>query len=301
MALLEAVPNLSEGRDSAAVRALGEALAAEPAVHLLDVSADPDHHRSVLTAVGEPEPLERGLLAMSRAAVERIDLRRHQGVHPRVGAIDVVPFVPLAPATMETAVAAARRFGGALADTLAIPVFLYGEATTDPGRRLPAALRRQGLAAIEAALAAGSLVPDYGPSRAHPSAGVTLVGARGFLIAFNLWLGTSDARVARDIARAVRERDGGLPGVQALGLYLASRGRAQVSINLLRPDETPLHVVIERVRAEAAARGVEVDRGELIGLVPESVASRASASALLLPELGPRQILERRLAAALGP
>jgi glutamate formiminotransferase len=217
-----------------------------------------------------------------------------------VGAIDVVPFVPLGPATMENAVNAAHRLGRALAERLAIPIFLYGEAAPNRERRLPAALRRQGLGTVAAALAAGSLVPDYGPSRAHPSAGVTLVGARGFLVAFNLRLATADLRIARDIARAVRERDGGLAGVQALGLWLESRQQAQVSLNLLRPDETPLDVVVERVRAEAAARGVDVDSGELIGLLPEAVARRTSAAALFLPELGERQILERRLTAALG-
>jgi glutamate formiminotransferase len=296
MPLLEVVPNVSEGRDAAILGAIAGALEREPGVRLLDLSSDPDHHRSVLTAAGEPEPLERGLLAMAREAAERIDLRRHSGVHPRLGAIDVLPFVPLGATTMGDAVGAARRLGRAIGDELAIPVFLYGEAASDAGRRLPASLRRRGLPALAQALLTGALRPDYGPARAHPTAGVTLVGARTVLVAFNLWLATADIRAARDIARAIRERDGGLPGVQALGFYLASRGRAQVSINLTRPAETSLETVVERVRAEAAARGVEVERGELVGLVPESIASRTTAKALLLPELGPDQILERRLA-----
>jgi glutamate formiminotransferase len=296
MSVLEAVPNLSEGRDLAAIEAMAAALGGEPGVRLLDVSSDPDHHRSVLTAAGEPASLERGLLAMTRAAVDRIDLRRHRGVHPRLGAVDVVPLVPLGRATMEDAIASARRLGGAIGEQLALPVFLYGEAATDPRYRLPAGLRRRGLADVAGALAAGELVPDFGPARAHPSAGVVLVGARSFLIAFNLWLATADVRVARDIARAVRERDGGLAGVQALGLFLESRGRAQVSLNLLRPDATALEAVVERVRSEAAARGVAVERGELIGLLPARVAERTTARALLLPELGPAQIIERRLA-----
>jgi glutamate formiminotransferase len=296
MPLLEAVPNVSEGRDAATVGALRDALGAESGVVLLDVASDPDHHRTVLTAAGEPGPLQRGLLSMTREAAARIDLRRHAGVHPRLGAVDVVPFVPLGAATMADAVEAAHRLGEAIGEDLAIPVFLYGEAASDAGRRLPAGLRRRGLAAVAAELEAGALRPDYGPCRAHPTAGVTLVGARTFLVAFNLWLATDDVRAAREIARAIRERDGGLPGVQALGFYLATRGRAQVSINLLRPDATPLPAVVARVRELAAARGIEVERGELIGLLPEAIASRTTARALLLPELGRDQILEHALA-----
>ena len=299
MPLLEAVPNVSEGRDAQSIEAIAETLRGEPGVHLLDLASDPDHHRSVLTAAGEPEPLERGLLALTRAAVERIDLRRHTGVHPRLGAVDVVPLVPLPPATMPEAVAVAHDLGRAVGRSLDLPVFLYGEAAGPGGVRAPADLRRRGLAAVAAALEAGELVPDYGPRRAHPAAGVTLIGARTFLVAFNVWLRSSDVRAARAVARAIRERDGGLPGVQALGLYLASRGRAQVSVNLLRPDETPLHRVVECIREEASARGIELDRGELVGLLPEAVARGSTAEALLLPELGPRQILERRLAEAL--
>jgi glutamate formiminotransferase len=208
----------------------------------------------------------------------------------------MVPFVPLGAATMADAVGAADRLGRAIGDDLGIPVFLYGEAASAADRRLPASLRRLGLPGVAAALTNGALRPDYGPTRAHPTAGVTLVGARTFLIAFNVWLASADVRVARDIARAIRESGGGLPGVQALGFYLERRGRAQVSINLLRPGKTPLESVVERVRAEAAARGIEVERGELVGLLPEAVASRTTAKALLLPELGPDQILERKLA-----
>jgi glutamate formiminotransferase len=296
MTLLEVVPNVSEGRDRASIEAIGRALGAEPGVRLLDVSSDPDHHRSVFSAAGGPAALERGLLAMAREAVARIDLRRHSGVHPRLGALDVVPFVPLGSAEMTDAIAAAHGLGRAIGDQLDLPVFLYGEAATDPGRRLPASLRRRGLDAVAAALAAATLRPDYGPARAaHPTAGVVLIGARTVLIAFNVWLASTDVRVAREVARAIRERDGGLPGVQALGLYLESRRRAQVSINLLRPAETPLETVVQRVREEAAARGVEIERGELIGLLPEAIATRSTADALLLPELGADQILERRL------
>ena len=286
MTLLEVVPNVSEGRDAASIEAIGRALGAEPGVRLLDVSSDPDHHRSVFTAAGEPAPLERGLLAMAREAVARIDLRRHSGVHPRLGAVDVVPFVPLGSAEMTDAVAAAHRLGRAIGDQLDLPVFLYGEAATDSERRLPASLRRHGLDAVAAALAAATLRPDYGPARAHPTAGVVLIGARTFLIAFNVWL------AAPTFASLVRWRapsesaTAGSPACRRWASTSTSRRRAQVSINLLRPAETPLQTVIERVREEAAARGVEIERGELIGLLPEAIAAQSTADALLLPELG---------------
>jgi glutamate formiminotransferase len=293
--LLEAVPNLSEGRDAARVRALAATLSAEPGVRLLDVSSDPDHHRSVLTVAGEPEPLVSGLFSLVRAAAAAIDLRHHAGAHPRVGAVDVVPFVPLGGTAMGDAVEAAERLGRTVGERLEIPVFLYGEATPGASRRVPADVRRLGLAGLGAALDAGAIEPDYGPSRLHPMAGAILIGARTFLVAFNVWLRSDDVRVARAVARAIRERDGGLPGVQALGLYLESRRQAQVSINLLRPAETSLHTVFERVREEARARGVEIDRGELVGLVPEAVALRAAADALHLLDISPGRILERHL------
>jgi glutamate formiminotransferase len=298
VSLLEAVPNLSEGRDASRVRELAATLSGEPGVRLLDVSSDPDHHRSVLTAIGEPAPLVDGLYALIRAAAAAIDLRHHAGAHPRVGAVDVVPFVPLGGAAMGDAVEAAHRLGRSVGDRLEIPVFLYGEATPGPERRVPADLRRLGLAGMAAALEAGELRPDYGPSRLHATAGAVLIGARTFLVAFNVWLRSADLRVARAVARAIRERDGGLPGVQALGLFLESRSRAQVSVNLLRPDQTSLHAVVERIASEARARGVEIDRGEIVGLVPESVVLRAAAEALRLPELTPSRILEWHLRAA---
>jgi glutamate formiminotransferase/glutamate formiminotransferase/formiminotetrahydrofolate cyclodeaminase len=295
VSLLEAVPNLSEGRDASRVRELAATLSGAPGVRLLDVSSDPDHHRSVFTAIGEAAPLVDGLYALIRAAAAAIDLRHHAGAHPRVGAVDVVPFVPLGGAALRDAVEAAHRLGSSVGDRLGIPVFLYGEATPGSERRVPADLRRLGLAGMAAALEAGELRPDYGPSRLHATAGAILIGARTFLVAFNVWLRSADLRVARAVARAIRERDGGLPGVQALGLFLESRSQAQVSVNLLRPDQTSLHAVVERIASEARARGVEIDRGEIVGLVPESVVLRAAAEALRLPELTPSRILEWHL------
>ncbi|HVR29948.1 MAG TPA: glutamate formimidoyltransferase [Thermoanaerobaculia bacterium] len=298
MPLLEAVPNVSEGRDAGRVREIAAALASVPGVRLLDVSSDPDHHRSVLTAAGEPAPLEEGLTKLCRAALERIDLRHHDGVHPRIGAIDVVPLVPLAGAAIENAVESAERLGRRVGEELGVPVFLYGEAARSADRRAPAALRRLGLAALSEAIDGGALTPDYGPRRVDPRVGVTLIGARGFLVAFNVQLATEDVRIARAVAKAIRERDGGLPGVQALGLALESRRRAQVSVNLLPTARASLFTVVERIRDEASRHGVEIESSELVGLVPEEVALDAAADALRLPRLSPAHLLERRLASS---
>jgi glutamate formiminotransferase len=295
--LLEAVPNISEGRVQAIVGEIASALAGVAGVRLLDVSCDPDHHRAVLTAAGPPAALEDGLVALCRAAIERIDLRLHAGAHPRLGVVDVVPLVPLAGAAMADAVAAAERLGRRVGEELGVPTFLYGEAARADDRRTPAALRRTGLAALAAAMRAGELTPDYGPRRVDDAVGVTLVGARGALVAWNVQLATDDVRVARAVAAAIRERDGGLPGVQALGLYLESRRQAQVSVNLLRTGPTSLYAVLERIRDEARRRGVEIHSSELVGLMPEEVVLRAAADALRLPGLAAAQVLERKLGA----
>ena len=295
MPLLEAVPNVSEGRDPALVQRLAAALGGAAGVRLLDVSSDPDHHRSVLTAVGEPAALEQGVVDLYRVALAGLDLRGHAGAHPRVGIVDVVPLVPLAGASMADAVAAARRLAQTVGDELGVPVFLYAEAARVEGRTTPAALRRGGFQALVDAVHAGELRPDHGPARVDPRVGVTLIGARGFLVAWNVRLATGDVGVARAVAKAIRERDGGLPGVQALGLYLESRRRAQVSVNLLLPSPTTLSTLVDRIRDEAGGRGVEIESSELVGLVPEDVVLRAAAAALRLPVLLPDRILERRL------
>jgi glutamate formiminotransferase len=288
---LESVPNVSEGRDAAVVGALAAAFSSRGA-RLLDVHSDADHHRSVLTLVGDDDELVDSLVAGIAAARERIDLRRHEGIHPRVGAADVVPLVPLRPADLERAKSAADRVARRVGEELGLPVFLYAESG---GGRRPAFFRRGGPEELQGRVDAGELAPDHGPSRLDPGAGAVLVGARRPLVAFNVELETDDVEVARAVAAAVRESSGGLAGVQALGLPLAAAGRVQVSLNLLDVDATPLHELIGRVRDEAESRGVAAGPGELVGLLPAGAVAAAAAGPLALPMLAPDRVLELRL------
>jgi glutamate formiminotransferase/glutamate formiminotransferase/formiminotetrahydrofolate cyclodeaminase len=278
---LESVPNVSEGRDPGTLAALCEAFSA-PA-RLLDVHADPDHNRSVFTLVGDGDELVETLTAGIERAIGLIDLRRHEGVHPRVGAVDVVPLVPLRPEDEPRARAAALALADRIA-ALGVPVFFYGRLAED-GRE-PAFFRRGGIEA---------LAPDRGPARLHPTAGAVLLGVRPPLIAFNVNLRTDDVEIARAIARAVRERHGGFPGVRALGLDLPRAGRCQVSMNVTNWRAAPLHEVVAAIRREAAARGVEVAGSELVGLMPAGAAVAAAGAALGLERLDESQILELRL------
>lgn len=262
------MPNVSEGRDRGLIRALGDAVESA-GVRLLDVHADVDHHRSVFTYLGAPDAVERATLALGRLAVQRVDLRRHKGVHPRVGALDVVPFVPLRGTSMTEAVKSARRVGRAFADATGVPVFFYAEATAHAGRRDLPIVRWGGFERLAERLADPQWRPDCGPAVPHPSAGVTIVGARGPLIAFNAMLDTPDVMIAKSIAAAIRESaSGGVPAVRAMGLSLESRGVAQVSMNLLDYRVTPPAAVAERVEREAHARGVAVGAWELVGCAP---------------------------------
>jgi glutamate formiminotransferase / 5-formyltetrahydrofolate cyclo-ligase len=287
--VLESVPNFSEGRDADVVEALRSALAG-PA-RLLDVHVDADHHRSVFTLVGEHEQLVDSLLAGIAVARERIDLRRHEGAHPRTGAADVVPVVPLRPGEMgaarDTALALARRIG----EELDLPVFLYGESGSGRG---PAFFRRGGPAALQQRIEAGELEPDFGPRELHPAAGGVIVGARRPLIAFNVDLrGSVD--VAREVAALVRERGGGFPGVRALGLDLPRAGVAQVSMNVEDWEAAALHEIVARVAAEAEARGAEVLGSELVGLMPAGAAVAAAGSLLRISGFDASHVLELRL------
>ncbi len=288
--MLEAVPNVSEGRDPAVIDAIGAAFATSAA--LLDVHSDADHHRSVYTLVGEEEPLLGSLLAGIATTTELVDLREHVGVHPRVGAADVVPLVPLSEDEMERAVAAAHVLAARIGDELGLPVFLYGEVGF--GRR-PAFFRRGGLDALRRRVEAGELTPDAGPLELDPRSGAVLVGARHVLVAYNLELATDDVEIASTIARRVRASSGGMPGVQAIGLHLPESGRIQVSMNVIDVDQAPLHMLVERVRSEAAAWGVELAGGELVGLLPERVLQAAEAAGIALPGVDESRVLERAL------
>jgi glutamate formiminotransferase len=287
---LEAVPNFSEGRDRATIGAIGEALAAH--ARLLDVHSDEDHNRSVYTVVGAEDEIVAGLLAGIACARERIDLRRHEGAHPRIGAADVVPVVPIAEADGERARAAALELARRVGEELGLPVFLYGELAPRHG---PAFFRRGGPEELQRRVDAGELAPDFGPVQLDERAGGVLVGTRRPLIAFNVDLGGDDLDAAREVARAVRERDGGFPGVRALGLRLPRAGHVQVSLNVEDWRASPLHEVVAAVHREAAARGLRVTGSELVGLLPAGAAVAAAGSLLGVAGLDPSHVLELRL------
>ncbi|MGH3132995.1 MAG: glutamate formimidoyltransferase [Gaiellaceae bacterium] len=288
--MLEAVPNVSEGRDAAAIEEIGRAFGSS--AQLLDVHSDADHHRSVFTLAGEQQALADSLLAGIARVLELVDLRVHDGVHPRVGAADVVPLVPLRAADMELAKTTARTLAERIGAVLDVPVFLYGEVG---GGRRPAFFRRGGLAELERRTHAGELRPDAGPDALNPRAGAVLVGARPPLVAYNVDLATDDVGAAAAIAAAVRESGGGMPGVQAIGLHLRRSGRVQVSVNVLDLDRAPLHAVVERVTREAADRGIAVAGGELVGLVPARVLADAQAAGVSVPGVDETRVLERAL------
>jgi glutamate formiminotransferase len=287
---LESVPNFSEGRDRATIDALAEALSST--ADLLDVHADPDHNRSVFTLVGEEDALVAALVAGVACAQERIDLRRHEGAHPRIGAADVVPIVALDPADRDRARDCALVVAGRIGAELQLPVFLYGESA--PGRG-PAFFRRGGPAELQRRLDAGELAPDFGPVRLDPGAGGVIVGARRPLIAFNVNLAGDDVDAARAIAAVVREQGGGFPGVRALGLFLPRAGHAQVSMNVEDYEAAALHDILARIDEEAHARGVGVSGAELVGLMPAGAAVAAAGSLLRIDGFSPERVVELRL------
>ncbi|HEX5469983.1 MAG TPA: glutamate formimidoyltransferase [Gaiellaceae bacterium] len=288
---LESVPNFSEGRDAAVIGALEAALSG-PA-RLLDVHSDSDHNRSVFTLVGGGDELVESLLAGIASAAERIDLREHRGAHPRIGAADVVPLVPLAPQDEEAARAAALALAGRIGEELGLPVFLYARLTND-GRE-PAFFRRGGPEELQRRIDSGELAPDRGPRRLDPRAGGVLVGVRRPLIAFNVNLRGATVEIAREIAALVRERDGGFPGVRALGLDLPRAGLVQVSMNVTDWEAAALHLIVATVVAEAERRGAEVAGSELVGLMPAGAAVEAAGSALRIEGFDSRHVLELRL------
>ncbi len=294
MALIECVPNVSEGRRLDVVRALAAALERIDGVRLLDHSADPAHNRSVFTIAGEAEAVGLAVLALFETAIPAIDMRTHRGAHPRIGAVDVVPFVPIG-ATMAECVALARQTGAAVADRFAVPVFLYEEAASRSTRRNLADIRRGEFEGLAARMTSADWAPDFGPGQPHPTAGATVIGARAPLIAFNVNLATNQLETARAIATTVRERDGGLPAVKAMGVALPHRGIVQVSMNLTNYEITPMLRAFEAVRREAEARGVSVLESEIVGLVPAAALPPAPGQALRLTGFTDNQVLEKRL------
>jgi len=266
--LVECVPNISEGRRSSVVDACVRSVRRVPGIVFLDRTSDADHDRSVLTFAGPPDAVLDAMRALAAEAVARIDMRRQQGRHPRVGALDVAPFVPVHSTSMATCVGLAEAFGAWMARRYRLPVFLYANAARRPDRVTLADIRRPGVEGLVTALRLPGGAPEFGPTRPHPTAGATVTGARPFLVAWNIQLETHDLALARAIARRIRERDGGMPAVQALGIPLDALGCVQVSMNLLDVTRTPMWQVLDAVAGLAAEAGVAVRDSELIGLAP---------------------------------
>jgi glutamate formiminotransferase len=286
--IVESVPNFSEGRDPVIVASIARAVSAVPGVSLLDTTSDPDHNRSVLTFAGAPTAVADAAFLTVRAAVAKIDMSRHAGVHPRLGAADVIPLVPVEGITLEECAILARTLGERIWNELGVPVYLYEAAALRPECRRLENVRK---------LAPTGLAPDFGTGR-HPTGGASVVGARKFLIAWNINLRTTDLKAAREIARAIRESSGGLPAVKSIGLPLESRGQVQVSINLVDFERTPLYMVFDAVKERCEARGIGIAGSELIGMIPATALRSSEGHDLQWENLRPELVLENRLRAA---
>ena len=290
--LLECALNFSEGRRQDVIQAI---VGAVQGARLLDVSSDADHNRTVVSFVGSPQEAAAAALAVSARAIELIDMNVHRGAHPRMGAVDVIPFVPLGEATMEQAVATARQVGQELGARLQLPVYLYEAAASRPERRNLADVRHGEYEGLAEKMADPAWKPDYGPAHPHPTAGAVAVGARIFLVAYNVNLSTPDVSIAKTIARTLRAKTGGLQNVKALGVMLQERNIAQVTMNVVDPFQTPLYRVLELVRMEAARYGVSVVGSEVIGLLPLTVLLESARYYLQLEGFRDDQVLEARL------
>ena len=297
--IVECIPNFSEGRRSDVIDQIVAAIQSIPEAVLLDRESDPNHNRSVVTFVAPCERVVDAAIAGARKAAELIDLNNHIGEHPRMGATDVIPFVPISGVTMDDCVALARACGERMWSELGIPIYLYEKAATRPERENLAACRKGQFEGIRDEIAANdSRIPDFGERRVHPSAGITAVGARPALIAYNVNLATADVEIANKIARAVRHQTGGLRYVKALGFELKDRGIVQVSMNMVNHEGTPLFRVFEMIKREAERYGVAVAGSEIVGLVPQSALNAVADFYLQLEKFSEDQILEHRLVAA---
>jgi glutamate formiminotransferase len=295
MAIIECIPNISEGRRPDIISGIAEAVRAVPGVRLLDYSSDPSHNRSVFTIAGDAEPLKTAILTLFEHTLRAVDLRTHEGEHPRLGAVDVVPFVPIEGATMDDCVRLAKDVASSVAARFSVPVYLYEEASANPSRKNLEDIRRGEFEGLAAKMATKGWSPDYGPSTPHESAGASVIGARMPLIAYNINLNTDRVDVAKKIAAAIRHSSGGFRFVKAAGFKLEDRNLAQVSMNLTNYEKTPIFRVFEAVKREAERYGVSILESEIVGLVPASALHAAAEYYLQIAGFKSDQILENKL------
>lgn len=296
MKLVECVPNFSEGRRQKVIQQIFTPVKKFKKVRLLDIESDPDHNRCLGTLVGEPEEVFKSVWEMIKVATKLIDMEKHQGEHPRIGATDVVPFIPVSGVSMEECVKLARRLGKKVGEELKIPVYLYEAAATRPNRINLADVRKGEYEGLKSEIQTNpERIPDFGPAKMHPTAGAMVVGARNFLIAFNVNLDTKDVQIAKDIAKQVREKDGGFPQVKALGFEIKDKGYVQVSMNLCDFEKTNMDVVFRKIKEEAEKRGVKVLNSEIYGMIPKAALKGINPGELQLVNFKENQILENRI------
>ncbi|MGB9840215.1 glutamate formimidoyltransferase [Thermovenabulum sp.] len=293
--IVECVPNISEGRRKEVIEAIVDEVRKVEGVKLLDVKSDESHNRTVITFVGEPQAVKKAAFNLTAKAAELIDMEKHKGEHPRIGATDVIPFIPVSGVTMEECVHLANELGQEIAEKLEIPVYLYEEAARTPERRSLPNIRKGEYEGLKDEITKPERRPDYGPARMHPTAGATVVGARQFLIAYNINLDTNDVTIAKKIANAIREAKGGYKYVRAMGVMIEERNQAQVSINMTNYTGTPLYRVFETVKSEAARYGVNVVGSEIVGLVPVDALLDVADFYLRLENFNRKQVLELNL------
>jgi glutamate formiminotransferase len=292
--IIECIPNVSEGRNQDVINKIIENLK-QTGVKILDVSRDPDHNRTVITFVGDKSSVLEGAFAVAKSAVELIDLRKHKGTHPRMGAVDVIPFVPIKGITMDETVELSKTLAKRIGEELKVPVYLYAESATKEERRSLPNIRQGEFEGFFEKIKDPNWAPDFGPNEVHETAGVTAVGAREFLIAYNIYLNTKDVSIAEKIAKSIRESSGGLRFIQAKGMYIEEKGMAQVSMNVLNYKKAPLYRVFEIVKMEAERYGVSVVESELVGLMPLKAALDSLAFYLRFPKLTSESIIEMKI------